>query len=318
MFFYFLNLKNLSFRSYYNKLKKKLMNNNKNFDKKKPSGNKKPSHFWHLVNPSPWPFAVSFSSLNTFMGFVLILMEAYEGFAIFVCSFFLLCCSVFNWFEEIISETKFNGTLTQEVVRGLKLGMFLFIVSEIMFFVAFFWAYYHFALAPAFQIGSFWPPRAIQIFDESGIPLSNTLILLLSGVFVTWTHRELVVKHKIFSKENRVTSFKRKWDGMFSLFIAICLAFLFTACQIREYLTSGFHMADAVYASSFYMATGFHGFHVILGTIFLMASYFRLLFFHFTEESHLGLEFAIWYWHFVDVVWLFLFISIYWWGGQSF
>ena len=295
------------------------MNNNKNFNKKKSSiGNKKPSHFWHLVNPSPWPFVVAFSSLNTFMGFVLVLMGVEVGLIINVCGFFLLVCSLFSWFEEIVLETKFNGTLTKEVMMGLKLGMLLFIVSEIMFFVAFFWAFYHFALAPAFEIGSYWPPRAIQIFDVYGIPLSNTFILLLSGVFVTWTHRELVVKQKIFSKENRVVSFKRKWDGIFSLYMAVLLAFLFTACQLREYISAGFHIADGVYTSSFFMATGFHGFHVIIGTVFLMTSLFRLLFFHFTEESHLGLEFAIWYWHFVDVVWLFLFISIYWWGAQSF
>lgn len=293
--------------------------NNKNNDKKKSSiFNTKPSHFWHLVNPSPWPLVVAFSSLNTFMGLVLTFMGAKTGLIVYICGFFFLVCSTTCWFEEIVSEAKINGTLTEEVKLGLKLGMLLFIVSEIMFFFAFFWAYYSAGLAPSAELGGYWPPRALQIFDVYGIPFSNTLILLLSSVFVTWTHHELVVKHKIFSKENRVTSFKRKWDGLASLFIAIGLAFLFTFCQFREYISAGFYIADGVYASCFFMATGFHGFHVILGTIFLMASFFRLLFFHFTEESHLGLEFAIWYWHFVDVVWLFLFISIYWWGAQAF
>lgn len=299
--------------------------NNKNNDKKKWSiFNTKPSHFWHLVNPSPWPIVVAFSSLNTVMGLVLTLMGSNYGLLVFSCGAFFLFSSSSCWFEEIVSETKFNGTLTEEVKMGLKLGMLLFIVSEIMFFFAFFWAYFHFTLAPSFEIGGFWPPRSIQSFAVYGIPLCNTVILLLSGVFATLAHHQLVVKLKLFSivswrkreiKENIIISFIRKWDGMIFLFIAIVLAVLFTFCQLREYISSSFYIADGVYASCFFMATGFHGFHVILGTIFLTVSFFRLLFFHFTKDSHLGLEFAIWYWHFVDVVWLFLFISVYWWGA---
>jgi len=175
-----------------------------------------------------------------------------------------------------------------------------------VFFVSFFWAYFHFALSPAIEIGCLWPPYGIQAFNYLHIPLYNTFVLLLSGVCVTWTHNEILLKNV-----------KNKFNAYFSLILTLILAIHFTYWQLREYIMSSFHIADSVYGSIFFMATGFHGFHVILGTIFLMVSYNRLINFHFTRDHHLGIEFAIWYWHFVDVVWLFLFISVYWWSSVS-
>jgi len=192
------------------------------------------------------------------------------------------------------------------VQKGLKLGMILFIVSEVMFFFSFFWGYFHFALSPAIEIGCIWPPYGIQVFNYLHIPLYNTIVLLLSGVCVTWTHNEIVRKN-----------LKNKFNTYFSLILTILLAIHFTYWQLREYIMSSFSIADSVYGSIFFMATGFHGFHVILGTLFLSSCFIRLIRFHFTRKHHLGLEFAIWYWHFVDVVWLFLFISIYWWSSVS-
>lgn len=298
-------------------------NNNNNDKKKKINNSKKPRHFWHLVNPSPWPFVTSFSLFNTIMSVILYLAGVEAGANMMFLGFILVLLSILFWFQEIIEETKFNGTLTNEVLKSLRIGMLLFIASEVMFFFAFFWAYYHFGLSPAFNIGSSWPPRSIQVFNPYSIPLLNTFILLLSGVFATWTHRELLLNEKIFyerminQNDNEIWwnlyTIKRRFDGAFSLFVTIILAIIFTGCQLREYITASFHIADSTYGCVFFMATGFHGFHVIIGTLFLFTCFLRLIFFHYTETSHSSLEFAIWYWHFVDVVWLFLFISVYWW-----
>jgi len=184
--------------------------------------------------------------------------------------------------------------------------MILFIVSEVMFFVSFFWAYFHFALSPAIEIGCLWPPYGIQVFNYLHIPLYNTFVLLLSGVCVTWTHNEILLKNS-----------KNKFNTYFSLILTLILAIHFTYWQLREYIMSSFNISDSVYGSIFFMATGFHGFHVVIGTFFLFICLIRLLKGHFSMKHHLGLEFAIWYWHFVDVVWLFLYVCVYWWASTS-
>jgi cytochrome c oxidase subunit 3 len=178
--------------------------------------------------------------------------------------------------------------------------MGLFIASEAMFFVAFFWAYFHAALNPTEATGNVWPPKNIIPFDPFDLPYLNTLLLLLSGTTVTWAHHSLSGNQR---------------EGLLQgLAITIALGFLFTIVQAFEYAHAAFSFKDGIYPSTFFMATGFHGFHVIVGTIFLMVCLFRAYRFEFTPDHHVGFEAAAWYWHFVDVVWLFLFVAIYVWG----
>jgi len=263
-------------------------------------------HYWHMVDPSPWPILTALILFNTLVS--LILYFHFKNISIFLAliNFIFLVISVNNWFSDIIREATYEGKHTKLVQKGLKLGMILFIISEVMFFFSFFWGYLHFALSPAIEIGCIWPPYGIQVFNYLHVPLYNTFVLLLSGVCVTWTHNEIVLKNS-----------KNKFNSYFSLILTILLAIHFTYWQLKEYIMSSFSIADSVYGSIFFMATGFHGFHVILGTLFLSVCYVRLWKFHFTRNHHLGLEFAIWYWHFVDVVWLFLYIVVYWWSSVS-
>jgi cytochrome c oxidase subunit 3 len=192
------------------------------------------------------------------------------------------------------------------IVRiGLRYGMVLFIASEVMFFVAFFWAYFHFALFPEHVSGAaapaVWPPKGTYTFDPWSLPFLNTMILLLSGCTVTWAH------HSLLNNDRK---------GLIQgLGLTVVLGIIFTALQAYEYAVAPFKFTGGVYPSTFFLATGFHGFHVIVGTTFLAVCFFRALKGHFTPQRHFGFEAAAWYWHFVDVVWLFLFICIYWWGA---
>lgn len=217
--------------------------------------------------------------------------------------FFLILYVMYTWWRDIIREAMYEEQHTFAVQRGLRLGMILFIVSEIMFFFAFFWAFFHSSLAPTFNIGSVWPPEAIQTIQTSGIPLTNTFFLLSSGATVTWAHHAIIVR--------------AKKQALVGLILTLILAILFTGLQGLEYYEAPFTISDSVYGSCFYMATGFHGFHVFVGTLSLLVSFIRIVFNHFTDTHHFGFESAAWYWHFVDVVWLFLFITVYWWGGIS-
>ena len=180
-------------------------------------------------------------------------------------------------------------------------GMLLFIVSEVMFFFAFFWAFFHSSVNPSIFIGGVWPPAYIVTLDPWKIPLLNTILLLSSGASVTWAHHAIVLGSK--------------YQGCVALIVTIILASIFSGLQGFEYVTAPFSISDGIYGSCFYMLTGFHGFHVIVGTIFLAVGLLRLYLNHFTRQHHFGFEAAAWYWHFVDVVWLFLFITVYWWGS---
>ena len=179
--------------------------------------------------------------------------------------------------------------------------MILFIVSEIMFFVAFFWAFFAASLSPTIEIGNIWPPKGINTFNPLEVPLVNTLILLCSGATVTYTH------HAITAGLNL--------EAVWGLVLTIFLAIIFTCFQIFEYITADFAISDGVYDSTFFLATGFHGFHVFIGTIFLTVCLLRLMLNHFSTVHHFGFEAAAFYWHFVDIVWLFLYVAVYFWGG---
>jgi cytochrome c oxidase subunit 3 len=205
------------------------------------------------------------------------------------------------WFRDIIVEGTYRGYHTLAVQKGIYIGVVLFIVSEVFFFFAIFWAYFHSSLGPEIEIGTQWPPAGIQVINPFELPLLNTILLLSSGITVTYAHHSLI-------KGNRK-------DTLNGLVYTIILALLFTACQGIEYSVSSFTISDGVFGTCFYFGTGFHGLHVIIGTIFLLVGLWRVLAYHLTDNHHLGLEAGILYWHFVDVVWLFLYIFIYYWGS---
>ncbi len=178
--------------------------------------------------------------------------------------------------------------------------MILFIVSEAMFFFAFFWSYFYFSFNPGFAIGCVWPPLFLVTINPFGLPLLNTLLLVTSGATLTWSHHSIV--------------FGDKEQASIALLLTIFLGIIFTGFQLFEYQSAPFSISDSVYGSIFYLTTGFHGFHVLVGTIFLIVCFYRLFFDHFTREQHFGFEAAAWYWHFVDVIWILLYFIFYLWG----
>jgi cytochrome c oxidase subunit 3 len=266
---------------------------------------------YHLVEPSPWPIITAISALLlatgalTYMHPELFGKGAEKFFTDFrpwnvIIGVLAVLYSMAGWFRSVIREAETPGLHTPVVRLGLRYGMFLFISSEVMFFVAFFWAYFHFALFPNEALGHVWPPKGVATFEAFDLPFLNTLILLTSGVTVTWAHHALI--------ENN------RQHLIYGLALTVALGLLFTCVQAYEYSHAAFGFKDGVYPSVFYLATGFHGFHVIVGTIFLIVCLGRAIAGQFTPERHFGFEAAAWYWHFVDVVWIFLFICIYWWG----
>ena len=273
-------------------------------------------HDYHLVDPSPWPALGALAAFLLTFGVVLFMhpdmlgegpepMITSFGAFIFVPGFLLVLYTMFVWWRDVIREAEVEGHHSPIVQLGLRYGMALFICSEVMFFVAFFWAFFEASLFPKefpYDLaGGVWPPKGVETFPTFGLPLMNTLILLLSGCTVTWAHHALREGDR---------------DGLIQgLGYTILLGLLFTGVQAYEYGHATFTFTGGIYSSTFYMATGFHGAHVIIGTTFLIVCYFRAKKGHFKPEHHFGFEAAAWYWHFVDVVWLFLFCAIYWWGA---
>jgi cytochrome c oxidase subunit 3 len=262
----------------------------------------KTAHSYHLVDPSPWPLLASFGAFMLTSGLVLYMHKFVGGWTLLITGFTLILYIMYTWWRDVIREATFEDQHTITVQKGLRLGMVLFIVSEIMFFFAFFWAFFHSSIAPVHSIGGVWPPKAISTINTFTIPLTNTFLLLTSGATVTWAHHALLVRAKKHT--------------LVALTFTILLATLFTCLQGLEYVNAPFNISDGVYGSCFYMATGFHGFHVFVGTVALIVSFIRIILNHFTNKHHFGFESAIWYWHFVDVVWLFLFINVYWWSSK--
>ena len=256
-------------------------------------------HDYHMVEPSPWPALGAFSAMLLFGGAVLYLHGVTAW--VMIIGALLTAYTMFVWWRDVVREATFEGEHTRVVQFGLRYGMVLFIVSEVMFFVAWFWAYFNASLFPPEAIGGIWPPEGIQTFDAWDVPFLNTLILLTSGTTVTWAHHAL--------KEGNQRSLIN------GLWLTVLLGITFTSLQAYEYANAAFSFSGGIYGSTFFMATGFHGAHVIIGTLFLAVCLIRAYKGHFTPDHHFGLEAAAWYWHFVDVVWLFLFTSIYWWGA---
>nr|YP_009735106.1 cytochrome c oxidase subunit III [Acropyga fuhrmanni]QBG38602.1 cytochrome c oxidase subunit III [Acropyga fuhrmanni] len=257
------------------------------------------NHPFHLVTLSPWPIIISISLFNNLISMIMLFHKLnYLDTSLTTIPCSILC--IYQWWRDMTREATFQGLHTKWVYNGLKMGMILFIISEIFFFFSFFWAYFHSSLAPSIEIGQLWPPYNITPFNPFDVPLMNTIILISSGLTITWTH------HSILNK-NFYESFK-------SLMITIILGSYFTFMQMFEYLNSSFSINDSIYGSTFFLTTGFHGIHVIIGSTFLLICFYRLNIFHFSKIHHFGFEAAAWYWHFVDVIWLFLYISIYWWS----
>lgn len=256
-------------------------------------------HDYHLVDPSPWPIMGAFSAFVLAAGFIMFMHDM--GNWVFALGGALLLYTVFLWWRDVIREATFEGHHTAVVQIGMRYGMALFIASEVMFFVAWFWAFFNASLFPTEAIGGVWPPEGIETFDPWHLPFINTLILLTSGTTVTWAH------HALRAGDRR--------GLLMGLAVTIVLGLTFTVVQGYEYSHAAFAFAGHIYGSTFYMATGFHGAHVIIGTIFLIVCLGRAYKGHFKPDHHFGFEAAAWYWHFVDVVWLFLFSCIYWWGS---
>nr|QXG19076.1 cytochrome c oxidase subunit III [Drosophila anomalata]QXG19284.1 cytochrome c oxidase subunit III [Drosophila kikkawai] len=257
------------------------------------------NHPFHLVDYSPWPLTGAIGAMTTVSGMVK-WFHQYD-ISLFFLGNIITILTVYQWWRDVSREGTYQGLHTYAVTIGLRWGMILFILSEVLFFVSFFWAFFHSSLSPAIELGASWPPMGIISFNPFQIPLLNTAILLASGVTVTWAH------HSLMENNHSQTT-----QG---LFFTVILGIYFTILQAYEYIEAPFTIADSVYGSTFFMATGFHGIHVLIGTTFLLVCLLRHLNNHFSKNHHFGFEAAAWYWHFVDVVWLFLYITIYWWGG---
>ena len=268
-------------------------------------------HDYHLVDPSPWPAIGGVAAFILALGAIMWFKEVNAGIWLLPVGILAVVYTMVMWWRDVIIEAEYQGHHTPVVQLHLRYGMILFIASEVMFFVAWFWAFFDASLysgeaiqaARVEHTGGHWPPDGVATFDPWHLPLVNTLILLTSGTTVTWAHHAL--QHN--DREGL------KWG----LICTVALGVLFTCVQVYEYAHAGFGFSENIYGATFFMATGFHGFHVIIGTIFLTVCLFRALAGHFKPEQHFGFEAAAWYWHFVDVVWLFLFACIYVWGAGT-
>ena len=278
-------------------------------------GHSKPNHDYHLVEPSPWPLIGSIAAFITAVGAIawmksMPIFGMQIGPYLFGAGFLGILYTMAAWWTDVIREAE-AGHHTRVVQMHHRYGMILFIASEIMFFVAWFWAFFDASLfaneaiqqARVQYTGGVWPPKGTEVFDAWHLPLLNTLILLTSGTTITWAHHALLHGDREGLKKG--------------LILTIVLGMVFSGVQAYEYMVAPFAFKNSLYGATFFLATGFHGFHVLVGTIFLMVCLIRVYMGHFTPKQHLGFEFAAWYWHFVDVVWLFLFVSIYVWGNMG-
>nr|DBA43915.1 TPA_asm: COX3 [Bombus griseocollis] len=250
---------------------------------------------FHMVTISPWPIIVSINILNFLLS--IILWIYLNNFLIMISNMFILTSSIIFWFRDIVRESTFQGMHSLFIIKMLKFSMIMFIISELFFFISFFWTFFHNSISPSIDIDSIWPPKMIKFFNPMEIPLLNSIILIMSGFTVTLSHYNLL--------NNKLNS------SIFSLLFTIMLGFYFNVMQMFEYQNSYFCINDSIFGSIFFLSTGFHGTHVIIGTFMLMFSMVRMLNNHFSPIHHINFEFAIWYWHFVDVIWLFIYLFYY-------
>nr|ALB38438.1 cytochrome c oxidase subunit III [Vespula germanica] len=258
----------------------------------------KSNHPYHMVTISPWPLITSFNIMFFLIG--LMKWFYFLKLDLMFISLLTVILSLYQWWRDVVREGTFQGMHTLSMIKNLKMGMILFIISEIFFFISLFWAYFHMALSPSIEIGMLWPPKNIIMFNPYDIPLLNSIILITSGMTITWSHHSLLSKNLP--------------SAINVLIYTIFLSLMFSTCQFYEYNQASFTIADSVFGSVFFITTGFHGLHVFIGTLFLLVCLIRMMNNHFSSNHHIGYEAAIWYWHFVDIVWLFVYMWIYWWS----
>lgn len=252
---------------------------------------------FHLVEYSPWPLTASIGAFRLAIGIASWFHN--HGILCLYIAITIIIISIIQWWRDVIREATYLGHHTSYVTKGLRWGIILFITSEVLFFFAFFWAFFHRSLSPTPELGCAWPPTGITPLNPFRVPLLNTAVLLASGVTVTWAHHSLLEQ----SRTNTIQA----------LILTVALGLYFTFLQAGEYIEASFSIADRVYGSTFFVATGFHGAHVLIGSSFLLVCLNRAISHHFSTHHHFGFEAAAWYWHFVDVVWICLYLCIYWW-----
>ena len=257
---------------------------------------KNQSHGYHMVMPSPWPFDTSLSLWALFTSLSLLIQKYSNAQNLYCIALIVLIFTMSFWFRDIIFESTYLGCHTEVVQKNIIIAIGLFILSEALFFLAIFWTYFHSSISPSVELGEQWPPKGLEI-PSFEIPLLNTVLLLCSGITVTYSHHSII-------KGNRKGS-------LIGLYQTLGLALLFTGLQYLEYNNSSFTISDGIFGSCFYFSTGFHGLHVLIGTAFLAVGLWRIWAYHITDNHHLGLQAGILYWHFVDVVWVILLLCIY-------
>jgi len=257
-------------------------------------------HPFHLVHNSPWPLLSAVFSLGLTLGIVNYFH--FYHLALLLTSLVGLLTLSAQWWRDISREATILGDHLRVVELGIRWGIILFICSEIFFFVSFFWRFFYASLAPGIELGRAWPPIGVKTFDALSVPLLNRVVLLVSGVSVTWSH------HRVLSQSHS--------SAVQRLTLTIFLGYYFTSLQALEYWEAPFSFSDRAYGRRFFIATGFHGLHVIVGSKFLLVSLVRMKRGSFRFKHHTGFEVAAWYWHFVDVVWLFLYVWVYVWGAK--
>nr|YP_010372200.1 cytochrome c oxidase subunit 3 [Ceratovacuna keduensis]UOX27598.1 cytochrome c oxidase subunit 3 [Ceratovacuna keduensis] len=254
---------------------------------------------YFILNQSPWPILMSFNMFNLMISNIMMLNMKINLFL--MINMILILMISLLWWRDIIRESTFMGKHNFYMMNLIKFSMIMFIISEAFLFISFFWNFLHNSLSPAIELGLNWPPKNINFFNPTLIPLLNTIILLMSSFTVTLTHFYLLNNNK-----NQTIKF---------LYTTIILSMYFIILQMIEYKESTFTFSDSIFGSSFFMATGFHGLHVIIGTIFLMINLIRFHNMQISFIHHISFELASWYWHFVDIIWLFLYMTFYWWNN---
>lgn len=258
---------------------------------------------YHLVSISPWPIYVSFDLLIVCVNMIYYMNNIYSVISsnkvIIVLSIINLIIGVTLWLKDIIIESSYLGNHTSYIQNGIIMGFYLFIVTEVFFFIGAFWSYFHSGLVPSIVIGNIWPPIGIESINAFNIPLLNTILLLSSGVSVTYGHHYIIGKNRNYS--------------IIGFIVTIIFSICFIYCQYIEYSTCSFSINDGIFGTVFFFITGLHGAHVTIGTIMLTVSLYRIYSYQITNTNHVGVETSILYWHFCDLVWIFVYIFVYWW-----
>ena len=251
-------------------------------------------HDFYIPGNSIWPPLSCFGIGLVMFGAVFWLhISAFAGKTLLAVGTLIIIWAATQWFRTLIREARVRGYTGPPKVLELanRYGMVFFIVSELMFFAAFFAAYFY-----IYGLNPEWPPANIEVLNVQ-LPVINTLILLTSGTTITIAH------HALLEGERE--------DATKFIFITWLLGAFFLACQMYEYGHAAFAFDSGAYGSLFYLLTGFHGFHVLVGTLMLMVVHRRLTKGDFSQKHHFYFEAAAWYWHFVDVVWIGLFLFVY-------